>query len=61
MVNIILILNFLWKKLELIEFICKTLEFGDQIYNNRGLSIGYILEHGKVLIKKDALSVLRKL
>lgn len=49
------------KKLELIEFICKTLEFGDQIYNNRGLSIGYILEHGKVLIKKDALSVLRKL
>lgn len=49
------------KQIEAVDYICRTIEFGNQLYTDKGFSLSYIKEHGNVILKKDALKTLRKL
>lgn len=46
---------------ELLDFICKTTEFGSQIFPSNGESSREIKEHGTVIIKDTAISDLNKI
>ena len=46
---------------ELLDFICKTTEFGSQIFPSNGESSREIKEHGTVIIKDTAISDLNQI
>ncbi|MCR4781444.1 MAG: adaptor protein MecA [Lachnospiraceae bacterium] len=54
-------LKLLMTKGEVVDYVCKTIEYGNQLFPESANNPLYIMEHGKEIIKVNAVETLRQL
>lgn len=54
-------MKLLMTKGEVVNYVCRTIEFGNQLFPESPTNPNYIIEHGKQIIDKNAIETLRQL